>query len=52
MRLDRRFAVVTLLACALLGTTSRLQDATGVLNDVDKALGIATPKTLDGVSFY
>src|SRR5882672_582871 len=46
MRLDRRLAVVTLLALALLGTTSLLQDATGVLNDVDKALGASTLKSV------
>ena len=46
MRFDRRLAVVTLVVLALLGTTSLLQDATSVLNDVDKALGASGLKSV------
>ena len=44
MRFDRRLAVVALLA--LFGTTSTLQDATSVLNEVDRTLGAAGLKSV------
>ena len=44
MRVDRRLAVVALLA--LFGSTSLLQDATGVLNEVHRTLGAAGLKSV------
>jgi glyoxylase-like metal-dependent hydrolase (beta-lactamase superfamily II) len=44
MRVDRRLAVVALLV--LLGATSTLQDATSVLNDVDRTLGASGLKSV------
>ncbi len=44
MRVDRRLVVVALLA--LFGATSLLQDATSVLNDLDKTLGASGLKSV------
>ena len=42
----RRLAVVALLALLVCGTTSMLQDATGILNEVDRALGATGLKSV------
>ena len=44
MRVDRGLVVVALLA--LFGATSLLQDATSVLNEVDKTLGASGLKSV------